>query len=115
MTKIKMRLTLIALGLFCLTGVSQAQEPKNLLSADRLSFAVGGNYGWHDGEVSNLPAFRKEVEVGVYGAYSLTSYQNADGQWKPRLILTASSLYGLDNRTFHTSVGVRLPIFVGKD
>lgn len=118
MSQTKMRLTLVALGLFCLSGLAHAQSPKvsPLFSPARLSVAVGANYAWHSGAASAIPdKFQKEVEVGVYGAYALTSYQNAAGVWKPRLVLVASSLYGLDTKGFHTSLGVRLPVFVGAE
>lgn len=113
-----MKKLIVLAALLVIPVVAQAQTAPPqypLLSAERLAAAVGANYAWHSGNEDAIPPFAKEVEVGAYLSYSLTSYQDASGAWKPRLILTGSSLYGLDNKSFHTSIGIRLPIFVGGD
>lgn len=88
------------------TSVLFTGEAKPLLSAERLSLAVGANYAFFSAPLESsarLPEFKKEFEAGVFAAYNLT----------PHLSAVGSSVYGLDNKQFRTSVGLRVRIFQG--
>ena len=92
----------------CLTAATvHAQEPVKapslLLSLDRLSLGARFGYAWHSGAEENLPAFRKEFEIGAVGAYSLT----------PHVSLSFQALRGLDNKTQRLSLAVTIPVYVG--
>lgn len=101
------RLLLSLFALAVVSSVAHAQaEPKPLLSAERLSLAVGANYAFFTAPLessSRLPEFKKEFEAGVFAAYNLT----------PHLSAVGSSVYGLDNKQFRTSLGLRVRIFQG--
>ena len=76
-----------------------------LFSKDRASLAAGLDYAaysrWGD---TSIPTFKKEFEVGLYGAYVLT----------PHLTLTGSAAGGVDNKLIRYRVGVRTVIWSGK-
>lgn len=98
----------ISLSVFALSILASAvhAEDKPLLSVERVSLGAGFNYAFHAAPFETsapLPEFRKEFEAGLYGAYNLT----------PHLSAVASSVYGLDNKTFRTSLGVRIRLFQG--
>ena len=100
----------LLLSLFALAVVSTAAhaqaEPKPLLSAERLSIGAGVNYAFYSAPLESsarLPDFKKEWEAGVFAAYNLT----------PHLSAVGSSVYGLDNKQFRTSLGLRVRIFQG--
>jgi len=101
------RTILAVLAALCIASVAHAaDEPRPLLSAERLSLAVGANYAFFSAPLESsarLPEFKKEFEAGLFAAYNLT----------PHLSAVGSSVYGLDNKQFRTSVGLRVRIFQG--
>jgi len=100
------RTILAVLAALCLASAAHAAEPKPLLSAERLSLGVGANYAFYSAPLESsarLPDFKKEWEAGVFAAYNLT----------PHLSAVGSSVYGLDNKQFRTSIGLRVRIFKG--
>ena len=91
----------LAAALFAVALPAHAQTTgKPILSLDRLGLSAGANYAWHAGESLNLPKFKKEWEAGIFAAYNLT----------PTLDLVGSTLSGLDNKTFRSSVGLRVAL-----
>lgn len=100
-----MKKCLLALALLLVATASfAAEEP--LFSPKRLSVAAGANYASFSQvgiSAAQVPAYRKEWEVGVYSAYNLT----------PRASLVASSVLGLDNRLVRWSAGFRIRMFRG--
>lgn len=68
------------------------------VSLPMLSGSAAFGYSWHAGEASNLPTFHKEFEAGVFATYRLVD----------NVLLAGSTVYGLDNRTFRSSLGLRL-------
>ena len=59
--------------------------------------SVSLRYAWHAGPKEELPRFPHEFEVG--GEYGF--------KFSERIILGATSAYGLDSHTFRSSVGAR--------
>jgi len=85
-------------------AVASAQAEAPLLSFQRLSIAGGADYAWYEATGNEpVPAFGKEWEVTLVGAYSLT----------PHLHLTGSTAYGLDNQFFRTRLGLRVSLWQG--
>lgn len=59
------------------------------------SAAVGLAYAWHAGPKENLPTFPHEFEGNAYWGMAVTD----------RIVLGASTGYGLDNKTFRSVIG----------
>jgi len=81
-------------------AVAQAED-KPVVDWSRLSLAAGVNYAWHAAPFDDsapVPAWGREWEAGLYGAYNLT----------PRLSLVGSTVYGLDNKNVESRVGLRV-------
>ena len=101
-----MALALCAVG-FCKSAHAEGAVDQPLLSWERVSFAAGVNHAWYaaplDGSAAPPPASH-EWEAGIFGAYNIT----------PLLSLTASSLYGFDNKAVQTRVGVRIRLGKGE-
>lgn len=95
-----LKVVAVAVALVAMAAVAQAAD-KPLFDWSRLSFAGGVNYKWIAAPTdasAPVPAFGKEWEAGVYGAYNLT----------PMLSLTGSSVYGFDNKQVESRVGLRV-------
>lgn len=105
-------------ALLCLASPVLAQDYP-LLSATRLSAAVGSNYVWYSAVDNRAPRDPMgEFDAGLYVSYSLLSSEptlNSAGQLvsNPILSLAGSSLYGLDSRELRTSLGLRLVLMPG--
>lgn len=86
-----------------------AQTEHPILSMQRLSIAGGVSYDWYsDARVDDaapIPPFGKEWSVGLHGAYLLTR----------QAAIVGTSVYGLDNKQFRHSVGVRIVLWRGSD
>lgn len=102
------------LGLFLLllvastaqAAVGNIEDNVPLLSAKRLQVGLGVQHTWYSGESGGnqeVPTFGKEFEVGAFAAYNIV----------PNLDLTGSTAYGLDNKVFRSSLGLRVVIFRG--
>lgn len=112
---LRVSLAVFALNILASSAMAQAwspnaaqavSEPKPLLSIERLSLGAGVNYAFFSAPLESsarIPEFEKEFEVGVFAAYNLI----------PHLSLVGSSVYGLDNKLFRSSVGLRVRLFQG--
>jgi hypothetical protein len=59
--------------------------------------SVSLRYAWHAGPAEELPAFRHEWEVGAEYGF----------QFSPKVIIGATSAYGLDSHTSRSTVAAR--------
>lgn len=96
-------------GAAAIFDVASAQTaPPNYSWSDfahRGSFGVGGGYAFHSGDESNLPATRKEWEVGAYGAYNVV----------PNFSVAGYGVRGFENRTWRVGLGPRLGVWKSDD
>lgn len=67
------------------------------------SLALALTYDYYMGD--NLPDFRHEWSASVIYAVALSK----------QVVVAGSESFGFDNRQWRTSVGVRLPLFLGRD
>jgi hypothetical protein len=104
---LRVSLAVFALNILASSAMAQAAPvPKPLLSVERLSVGAGLNYAFYSAPLESsarIPEFEKEWEVGVFAADNLI----------PHLSLVGSSAYGLDNKLFRSSVGLRVRLFQG--
>lgn len=68
-------------------------------------FALGLTYDYYAGNVPQVPFYEHEWAAGVV-------YARPVGK---NLIVGATESYGFDNREWRTSLGIRVPLFLGKD
>ena len=95
-----------------LLAVPALAEDRPLLSATRLSAALGVNHVWL--KSSDALLLTNEFEVGPYLAYNLLAAKpDAQGHTRAILSLGASTAYGLDSKITRTSVGLRLVLYSG--
>jgi hypothetical protein len=82
-------------------------------SLSRLNIGAGANYGWYNAVEQNGPnfPFRHEWQVGLFGAYNLLAPPGNDKGTTVSLV--GASLYGLDNKVFHSYAGIRVGLFDG--
>ena len=93
---------LIFAAFLCMLASNAMAETKPLFSKDRVSLAAGLDYSFYNrAGVEPVPSFKKEWEVGLFGAYNLT----------PKLSLTSSAGYGFDNKFVRYKVGLRTVIW----
>ena len=80
-----------------------------MLSWDRLALSAGLDYAWYSAPAntsSTPPAFTKEFEPGLYGAYVLVAPPpNTPGTI---VTLAGSGAYGLDNKLYRFKLGIRV-------
>lgn len=105
MKYVKWGIAAVVLGIVVFAATAKAAD-KPIVDISRLSLAAGANYAWHsqpfvDG--APPPAFGKEWEFGIYGAYNLT----------PHLSIAGSSVYGLDNKLVESRLGLRFRLWRG--
>lgn len=97
-------LLLVVVGMVALSRLAFC-EPSPLFDKSRASLAVGADYAFYQKTGSQpLPSFKKEFEVGIYGAYNLV----------PKLSLVSSAQLGVDNLLVKWKLGARYVIFRGK-
>mgnify|MGYP001586935284 CR=1 FL=1 len=108
-----MRSILIAVLLALTLPLAANAQTVNAFSLERLSIGGGAGYSWFNAAEVTGPQmpFKHEWEVGLYGAYNLVA--PPVGEAGTRLSLVGSSRYGLDNKTFYSSVGLRVTLFNG--
>lgn len=68
-------------------------------------FALALTYDYYAGNIPQVPFYSHEWAVAV-------SYARPIGK---NLVIGATESYGMDNRMWRTSVGIRIPLFLGKD
>ncbi len=68
-------------------------------------FALALTYDYYAGSVPDVPFYAHEWAVAV-------SYARPLGK---SLVIGATESYGMDNRLWRTSVGIRVPLWLGKD
>ena len=68
-------------------------------------FALAVTYDYYAGNLPLVPFYAHEWAASV-------SYARPVGK---SLIIGATESYGMDNREWRTSIGVRVPLFLGKD
>ena len=108
------RILMLAALMLTLAATVHAQSVvRPAFSLSRLNIGAGANYGWYDAAdaSSQILPFRHEWQVGLFGAYSLLA---PPGNSKGTTVsLVGASLYGIDNKMFHSYVGVRLGLYDG--
>lgn len=68
-------------------------------------FALGLTYDYYAGNVPQVPFYAHEWAASVGYARAISK----------NLVIGAQEAYGFDNREWRTSVGLRVPIFLGRD
>jgi hypothetical protein len=63
--------------------------------------SVSLRYAWHAGPPDELPAFKHEWEAGAEYGFAFS----------PKVVLGASSAFGLDSHTFRSALGARYRLF----
>ena len=101
-----------ALALSASTALA-AGDATPLLSLDRASFGLSGNYAFYgQAGAQRLPDFPKSWEFGGVAAYNLVAQP---GGKAPLLSLTYSLNYDVDNKWWRHRLGATLVLWKGSD